>query len=72
MSQKKHPSSKFQENLSSHCLESDLAFTAVMKLEPLILKRFFQKSIFRLGQEECCSDVTLSQGPSERGSLVMD
>ena len=38
---KKHPSSKAQETSSLDCLRLDLAPTAKMKLELLILKDFF-------------------------------
>ena len=40
---KRHPSSKAQKTSSSDCLVLDLAPTAEMKLEPLILKGFLQE-----------------------------
>lgn len=41
-----------------------------IKLEPLILKIFFEKSIWKLAPDDCYLDVTLRQGPNERESLV--
>ena len=61
--------SKGQETSSSGCLGSDLVPAADMKLEPLILKGFFKKSICKLAQDECYPDVTCVKGPLSEGFL---
>ena len=40
-----------------------------MKLQPLIFKGFFEKSICKLNRGEYYTDVTLRHGPNEQGSL---
>lgn len=41
-----------------------------MKLKPMILKSFFEKSIFKLAQDQCNPDFTIFQGHNERRSLL--
>ena len=40
-----------------------------MKLEPLILKGFFDRSICKLAQDECYPNANLRQGPNKPGSV---
>lgn len=40
-----------------------------MKLKPLILKAFFDKSICELAQDECYPNANLHQGPNESERL---
>ena len=45
MRQKKHPSISTQDDSCSDCLYSDLVSTAKTKVEPLILKGFYENSV---------------------------
>ena len=47
------------QTLSSDCLGSHLVPTAEIKLEPLIFKGFFEKSICKWDQDEYWSDITM-------------
>ena len=51
MSERKHQSSKEQQTASPDGLGSDLVPTSEMKLESLILEGFFEKSIYKIGQD---------------------
>lgn len=42
---KKHPSINTQNDSCSDCLKSDLVSTAKMKVEPLILKGFYENIV---------------------------
>ena len=63
---KSFPSSKPQGTSSLHCFGSNLVSKSEMKMKPLILKGFFEKSICKLVQDECYSDVFLFQGSIKR------
>ena len=66
---KKHPSSKAQETFSSDCLGIDLVPTAEMKQKPLILKRFFKKSICNLLKMNVTLMLPCLKDPMREGVL---
>ena len=62
----KHPPSKAQETLSSDFIDSDKVPTADIKLEPLLLRGFFEK----IGSRWILLWVALRQGPIKVWNLV--